>query len=122
DACPLASALLEDQRLRPVIVDRYDLEEDWLRGQARAEKAWRSPRRFARTRFDIKRWTYLNDRRGRRAAQVLVCSETDKARVDGPNTRVIPNGYERPTQPLGRAAVGSPPTLLLQGQMTYEPN
>ena len=48
DGCPLASTVLADRNLGPVIVDRDNLEDEWLRGQARAEKLWRNPLRFAR--------------------------------------------------------------------------
>ena len=122
DACPLASDLLESRRLGPVIVDRYDLEEEWIRGRIRAEQLWRRPWRLARARFDLSRWTAFSDERARRAAYVLVCSETDRARLSGTNVLVVPNGYERPVEPVGRHSVGEPPTLLFQGQMTYEPN
>jgi hypothetical protein len=38
ESCPLAAALLADRRLGPVIVDRYDLEEEFLRGKLRVER------------------------------------------------------------------------------------
>ena len=47
DASPLASDLLGSRDLGPVIVDRYDLEEEWIRGRIRAEQLWRRPLRLA---------------------------------------------------------------------------
>jgi glycosyltransferase involved in cell wall biosynthesis len=35
---------------------------------------------------------------------------------------VIPNGYRSVAHPLGRLAVGSPPTLLFAGLLRYPPN
>ena len=122
DASPLASDLLGSRDLGPVIVDRYDLEEEWIRGRIRAEQLWRRPLRLARAWFDMRRWTAFSDDRARRAAYVLVCSETDRARLSAAHVLVVPNGYERPLEPVGRPSVGAPPTLLFQGQMTYEPN
>jgi glycosyltransferase involved in cell wall biosynthesis len=122
DACPVAAALLADRHLGPVIVDRYDLEEEFLRGMIRIERLRRHPRQMARARLDVKRWIAFNGIRSRRAAQVLVCSEADRARVAAPNVRVVPNGYVRTTPPLGRRTVGDPPTLLLPGLMKYGPN
>ena len=121
DASPLASDLLGSRDLGPVIVDRYDLEEEWIRGRICAEQLWRRPLRL-RAWFDMRRWTVFSDDRARRAAYVLVCSETDRARLSAAHVPAVPNGYERPPEPLGRPSVGAPPTLLFQGQMTDEPN
>ena len=101
DACPLASDLLGRRHLGPVIVDRYDLEEEWIRGRIRAEQLWRRPWQLARAWFDMRRWTAFSDDRARRAAHVLVCSETDRARLSATNVVVVPNGYQRPSNPLG---------------------
>src|SRR6476646_858073 len=54
DACPLASDLLSSHHLGPVIVDRYDLDEQWIRGQIRAEQLWRRPWRLARALYDMR--------------------------------------------------------------------
>ncbi len=49
--------------------------------------------------FDLRRWTAFSDDRARRAAYVLVCSETDRARLSAAHVLVVPNGYERPPNP-----------------------
>ena len=35
---------------------------------------------------------------------------------------VVPNGYRLVDEPLGKVAVGSPPTILFQGTLRYPPN
>ena len=55
----------------------------------------------------------------------MVCSQLDAERArDQGLTRVsvVPNGYRSPDDPVGRAAVGSPPVVLFQGQLHYPPN
>src|SRR5262249_44972626 len=49
-------------------------------------------------------------------------SDRDAERLAVPNAAVVPNGYDEPVAPLGRAEVGDPPTILLTGLMTYPPN
>jgi glycosyltransferase involved in cell wall biosynthesis len=74
---------------------------------------------------EIRRWRRLHRRIGRRSAAVVVCSELDarRARAHGvTNTEVIPNGYPLIGEPLGRVTVGTPPTVLFQGLLTYPAN
>ena len=56
------------------------------------------------------------------ADAVVVCSEADRVRLGLPNGRVVPNGYDRPTRPVGRLSVDDPPTIVFQGGLHYPPN
>jgi glycosyltransferase involved in cell wall biosynthesis len=74
---------------------------------------------------EIRRWRRLHRRIGRHCTVVVVCSELDagRARAYGlVNTAVIPNGYPVIEHPVGRSTVGSPPTVLFQGLLTYPAN
>lgn len=74
---------------------------------------------------EIRRWRRLHRRIAHRSAAVVVCSDLDarRARAHGvANTAVIPNGYPRIDHPVGRSTVGSPPTVLFQGLLTYPAN
>jgi glycosyltransferase involved in cell wall biosynthesis len=58
-------------------------------------------------------------------AATVVCSELDaeRARAVGiPRVAVVPNGYRVVDEPVGRTAVGRPPTVLFQGTLRYPPN
>lgn len=107
------------------IVDFDDLEDQaaWLRGQptgspwtlAEVERRLRQAR-------NARLWRRLRKRAARSVAALAVCSELDQARVGVPGTVVVPNGYRPPAVPLGRRAVGRPPTVLLPGFLRYLPN
>lgn len=53
---------------------------------------------------------------------VVVCNEQDRLYLGAHNAVVIPNGYDHRVQPVGRRAVGSPPTIVLPGMFRYPPN
>ena len=83
------------------------------------------------TRDRLARWQAVRDARSweafeRRAAEsvdmALVCHEADAAALGIANVRVLPNTYPRPRVPLGRSEIGEPPTILMQGSLTYAPN
>lgn len=121
----------------PSIVDFDDLEDQtaWLKGPE-SESTASGARRFVnrvggglgdverRLRHDKngRRWRALQERASRSVAALAVCSELDRSRLGLPGTVVVPNGYCAPTVPLGRIAVGSPPTILLPGYLRYGPN
>jgi glycosyltransferase involved in cell wall biosynthesis len=74
---------------------------------------------------EIRRWHRLHLRADHRTEAIVVCSQLDAERArDQGLTRVsvVPNGYRSPDDPVGRAAVGSPPVVLFQGQLHYPPN
>ncbi|HEX3980224.1 MAG TPA: glycosyltransferase family 4 protein [Acidimicrobiales bacterium] len=74
---------------------------------------------------EIRRWHRLHRRADHRTEAIAVCSQLDaeRAREQGlTRVFVVPNGYRAPADPVGRAAVGSPPVVLFQGQLHYPPN
>ena len=55
----------------------------------------------------------------------VVCSRIDADRAEAAGLQrvaVVPNGYRLVDKPLGKVAVGSPPTILFQGTLRYPPN
>jgi glycosyltransferase involved in cell wall biosynthesis len=122
-AQPLASVLLDGRSVGPVIVDRYDIEEQVLWGQVRVERFWHRPYRLANALMNIARWKRFNRKRSQSATRVVVCSEADAKRAGTPSAVVIPNGYERSAGAAAHMQVAAPPpTFLFQGRMTYDPN
>ncbi len=74
---------------------------------------------------EARRWRRLHLRSSRRVAAVVVTSSLDAERAGRhrvEHVEVIPNGYPAVAHPVGRAAVGSPPTVLFQGLLRYPPN
>jgi glycosyltransferase involved in cell wall biosynthesis len=73
-------------------------------------------------RLDEDRWAKWQRRLAASADTVVVCSETDRARLGAANAVVIPNGYEPPDplprRPGGRAA----PRFSMVARCTYGPN
>lgn len=116
----------------PVIVDLENVMSSWsaraartrfhhlrrLRGRALG----RAMIGAAQALLDSWRWARLERRILATSNVVIVCSEAERARLGGTNVAVGPNGYDRPTHPVGRVDVGSPPVLVFPGKMTYEPN
>lgn len=115
----------------PAIVDLDDLDDHtaWVQGTgpragalalARAGPAgWERRLRGAK---NTRMWRRLQARMVAQAAAVAVCSEADRRRLGATNAAVVPNGYTAPARPLGRAAVGTPPTVLFVGYLRYGPN
>ena len=112
----------------PTIVDLDDVTSVWLEGRFAARER-DDPRsgpvanlKKRQTRRNVKLWTTLQARVSASVKEVVVCSTADKLKLRFDNARVVPNGYEPPAVPAGRLQVGSPPTILLQGSLTYAPN
>ena len=73
----------------------------------------------------MRRWTRLYRRAGQRTTTTVVCSRIDADRAEAAGLQrvaVVPNGYRLVDKPLGKVAVGSPPTILFQGTLRYPPN
>ena len=74
---------------------------------------------------EIRRWRRLHRRSSRRVAAVVVASDLDAGRAGRhrvEHVQVIANGYPAVARPVGRAAIGTPPTVLFQGLLRYPPN
>jgi glycosyltransferase involved in cell wall biosynthesis len=115
------------------VVDLDDLEDQKIAARLEVPRApaggvqARVRRTLSRAVADeeIRRWRRLHRRIGRRCSTVVVCSELDAARARAhgvSNAAIVPNGYPVIDHPVGRSAVGSPPTLLFQGLLTYPAN
>ena len=74
---------------------------------------------------EIRRWRRIQRTAAGRMDATVVCSDLDaeRARRTGmPRIEVVPNGYPTVDRPVGRTAVGHPPTVLFQGTLRYPPN
>jgi glycosyltransferase involved in cell wall biosynthesis len=125
--------LAGEPALAPTVIDLIDLEDHKIRVRLSAPRPRPSgpPARARRLVADavssneIRRWERLQLRAGRSAAATVVCSgiDAERASITGvPRVSVIPNGYGDPDRPVGRRSVGSPPTVLFQGLLTYPAN
>lgn len=118
----------------PTVVDIDDLEDHKIAAQLDMERhaarqaRWGLSQRLRRARSgllmrrDQPLWHALQAQVARDVDAVVVCSEVDRQRLSAPNAQVIPNGYQEQAKPLGRAAVGDPPTLVFIGLFDYGPN
>lgn len=117
----------------PAIIDYDDLRDHLARSRLRsdwpdppdAHRPMRSARAALRAQLlasDANAWRRLQHRAARGVAAVVVCSELDRARLGVPNAAIVPNGVDLPVHPVGRSAVGEPPTLCLHGSLSYGPN
>ena len=116
----------------PTVVDLIDLEDQKIKARLSEPPPPAGPvaraRRLAATLVseeEARRWQRLHRRAGTGSSTVVVCSELDAGRATASGVEhvaVIPNGYPVPAQPVGRARVGSPPTVLFPGLLTYPPN
>ena len=52
----------------------------------------------------------------------ITCSEEDRTYLGGDHVVVVPNGYERSGEMVGRIEVSQPPMILIQGSLQYRPN
>jgi glycosyltransferase involved in cell wall biosynthesis len=121
-----------EQVFAPTILDLDDLEDQKITARLSVPRppagSWPERLRRAGSRMvaheEVRRWRRLHRRAARRASAIVVCSSLDGRRADlGRTARVavVPNGY-RPVEPVGRACVGTPPTVLFQGLLSYPPN
>jgi hypothetical protein len=117
----------------PAIVDFDDLRDQLVASRRRSP--WPdppSPRSVsARARdpvgrayrtADARAWRRLQHQVAAAVTSVVVCSEPDQARLGVANAAVVPNTIEIPDRPVGRTEVGRPPTIVLHGSLTYDPN
>lgn len=111
----------------PVVVDVDDLEDEKALARSRlrprrggAGARVRGAAAVGAARLDARAWRDVQRRVVSTAAGVVVSSELDRDRLGRSDARVIPNGYDAPAAPAGGSA--SPPTILLQGSLSYEPN
>jgi len=109
---------------RPTVVDIDDLDDQKIRARIALRTASPTPRQVATSMFwrqEIRRWERLHERIARLTVPVL-CSDIDVRRSGLPNAKVVPNGYTRPSVPLGRIPVSRDPTILFQGSLRNPPN
>ena len=130
--------------LSPTVIDLDDLENKKARGRLSIDAAYGDPGpattsrrlpaaidkwgrlpRQARSELEALRWARLYRGASARVARTVVCSQLDADRATSNGVMrvaVVPNGYALPDRPVGRAGVGSPPTVLFQGTLRYPPN
>jgi glycosyltransferase involved in cell wall biosynthesis len=118
----------------PIVVDVNDLEDHKIAARLAMERSasqrerWTVSQRLRRSgsrlldQLDPSRWRALYTELAQAVDAVVVCSELDRQRLGVPNAQVIVNGYEEQATPLGRLAVGNPPTVAFIGLFTYGPN
>ena len=115
------------------VVDLIDLEDQKIRARLSTPRppAASVVERLRRTgatlvsEEEARRWERLHRRAGAGRSTVVVCSQLDAERATASGVEhvaVIPNGYPVPEHPVGRDQVGSPPTVLFAGLLTYPPN
>jgi hypothetical protein len=121
-------------RLGPTIVDLDNFEDEkamqWarVRGDERdgGLRPWlRRRAAVAQATINAHRWRSLQQTVAAKVDRVVVCTDTDARRSGFPNAVVLPNSYPRPHRAAGAdrgSTVADPPTLLLQGTLTYAPN
>jgi glycosyltransferase involved in cell wall biosynthesis len=117
----------------PTVLDLDDLEDQKITARLSVARprpsAWPGRLRQIGSTLvaedEIRRWRRLHRRAGARTDAIVVCSplDADRAAAQGvPRVSVIPNGYRSAGDPVGRLEVGSPPSLLFQGLLSYPPN
>ncbi len=77
---------------------------------------------LAQARLNARDWDAFERSVAGAVDRIVLCSEDDVRRSGLPNAVAVPNTYRRPERPVGRAAVGRPPSLLFQGTFDYGPN
>ncbi len=106
--------------------DRRAGRVDHTSGRAKAHARYRSAMTTTLDRIDERRWAKWQRRVAASVDAVIVCSETDRARLGVDNAVVIPNGYEAPTaEPTPRPAPAdsrSSPRFTMVARFTYAPN
>jgi glycosyltransferase involved in cell wall biosynthesis len=129
---PRSWVLAGEQSFAPTIIDLFDLEDQKIAVRLSVTGPPATP--IARIRRagslavnheEIRRWRRVYRRAAERASVLVVASDLDADRADfGGSARVavVPNGYRPPAHPLGAIDVGTPPTVLFQGRLSYPPN
>lgn len=125
--------LVGGSEAEPVVLDLDDLEDHKISARLsisrpavrglKAKVVHRAGRALSAE--EVRRWGRLYRRVGERTTLTVVCSpiDADRAVATGINrVEVVPNAYRQVGEPLGRAAVASPPTILFQGTLRYPPN
>lgn len=121
-------ALLGRPDLGPTIVDLDDLEDRKIQarialmGAKSKGQGLHNVGAKLQARVNCSKWRTLQRTVASSVERVVLCSDLDASRFCAGNVTVIPNGYDAPTEPVGRLEVGDPPTILLQGSLTYGPN
>jgi glycosyltransferase involved in cell wall biosynthesis len=122
-----------EQVFAPTILDLDDLEDQKITARLSVPGplalSWSERLRRSGSSIvaheEIRRWRRLHRLAARRASAIVVCSSLDARRVGlGGTVRVavVPNGYRLAGRPVGRPHVGTPPTVLFQGLLSYPPN
>jgi len=117
--------------LGPSVIDLIDLED--VKARQAADRLRRLPAPGvraladrtvgeARLRLDAVDWGHLQQAAAQAADRVVVCSVDDATRLGAVNVEVVPNTYAAPARAVGRAAAGSPPTVLFPASFDYWPN
>jgi glycosyltransferase involved in cell wall biosynthesis len=128
---PTVFAWVGRPRLGPTIVDLDNLEDVKARQRSLLLRRKRSdgPRESVRlkglaalNRINAHDWKVFQRSVAAEVDRVVLCSEDDVRRCGVPNAVVVPNSYDRPARSLGRREVGTPPTILFQGSLHYDPN
>jgi glycosyltransferase involved in cell wall biosynthesis len=111
-------------RARPpaAIVDLNDLEDVKIRERLRSVDGLSRSVRVVLGSANARRWRDVQRSVAATVSRVVVCSAIDATRLGVSNVTVVPNGYDAPPRPAGRAVTTSPPTLLFAGLLTYPPN
>lgn len=116
-------------RLGPTIIDLDDLEDrkisarlELMKHETDSRGTLRKAGAVAQARLNERRWATLQRDVTQKADRVVLCSDLDLTRFAAPKAALVPNGYDKPSRPVGRVSVGDPPTILLQGSMRYAPN
>jgi glycosyltransferase involved in cell wall biosynthesis len=128
-----AWVLAGEPPLASTVLDLYDLEDQKILARLSLPKAPRpgvvgrvhDRGAHAFSMEEVRRWRRLHRRAAGRTRTIVVCSQldADRLRKSGVHrAEVVPNGYGRVDEPVGRVAVESPPTILFQGTLRYPPN
>lgn len=119
--------------LGPTIVDLDDLEDRKIAHRAATYRfrdtvaksvlhAARNQAAYMQGKRDARLWHSMHGGIADTVQAVVVCSEVDRRHLGVPNAVVIPNGYDYQARPVGRTAIGHPPTISFCGFLAYPPN
>jgi glycosyltransferase involved in cell wall biosynthesis len=119
-------------QLGPTIVDLMDLEGEKRRRKLELQRSERPRQRLDRRarlamslgqdRLNARDWATFERKVAGAVDRVVLCFDEDVERTGFANAVTVPNTYDRPATPLGRAEVPDPPVVLFQGTLSYVPN